>query len=197
MRDIVVIGAGGHAKVVADIIVSNKALKLIGFADKDKEPLSSFYGSEIIGNDSAIKEKGIKYSLANGIGFLPSRKPENNSRKHVFNNFKKNGFSFPYLIHPNAYISSTAKLSEGAQIMSGVKIQSESIIGINSIINTGASIDHDCVVGNHVHIAPGVVICGEVNIGDDCFIGAGAVLLPNVKVDSNTIIPAGEIVRSG
>ncbi|OHC75509.1 MAG: sugar acetyltransferase [Rhodospirillales bacterium RIFCSPLOWO2_12_FULL_58_28] len=190
-RPVIIIGAGGHAKVVID------ALLLIGikvFAAADIDPArrgQSILSIPIIGEDRIAAEHAPdSVMLANGIGSTGNPK----ARRAVFYRFKKLGYVFRTVIHPSAVIARDVEIGEGCQIMAGVVIQTGVRTGINSIINTRSSVDHDCRIGDHVHIAPGVTLSGAVIIGDGAHLGSGATVIQECSIGNDCIIAAGAVV---
>jgi len=190
-RPVIVIGAGGHARV---LISSLKAMQreLIGITEADANKLGvSISGIPIIGNDETIlpyKPDSIK--LVNGIGSVSSTQ----KRKDIYDKFKKDGYSFASVIHPIAAVMDDVLLGEGVQIMVGAIVQTGCAIGDNVIINTGAIIDHDCIIGNHTHVAPGAVLSGGVQIGEMAHIGTSATIIQGIKIGEGAIIGAGAVV---
>ncbi|MBI5563116.1 MAG: acetyltransferase [Deltaproteobacteria bacterium] len=188
---IIIIGGGGHAKVLIDALRLRSA-EVIGVTDAD----ASRHGQEllgvpIIGGDEAVSQRpagGVL--LVNGIGSTgtPTR------RQEVFARFKAKGFSFATVIHPSAVIAPEARLGEGCQIMAGAVIQTGAVIGQNAIVNTGAAIDHDCVIGGHAHVAPGATLCGGVAVGNGTHIGAGATVIQYLTIGQWALIAAGAVV---
>lgn len=190
-KPVILLGAGGHAKVLLDILLEQNA-EILGIAEKDGvERLTDLYGIPIIGSDSDVEcysSDGIE--LVNGIGSVAST----TLRQSLYEKFKRQGYRFRQVIHPRAVISRWTKLGEGVQIMAGAVINIGTCIGDNSIINTNASVDHDCKIGAHVHIAPGVTLSGGVEVGDSCHIGTGASVVQGVKIGECAFIEAGGIV---
>ena len=188
---IIIIGAGGHAKILIDALLMLDK-KIIGIVDKDIDKLGvSILGIPIIGDDTTILNYPMdKVSLVNGIGSIK----HTNIRKNLYEKFKKIGYSFSRVIHPSAVIARNVELGEGGQVMAGVVIQTGSSIGCNSVINTRAIIDHDCVIGQHVHIAPGSVLSGGVKIGNEVHVGTGTTIIQNVHIGSRSTIGAGSVV---
>lgn len=189
MPGLVLLGAGGHAKVLQALLSSNKS-NLVGVSDPHLKLLGVTHWRDLVvlGDDEDVLrlDPGIIH-LVNGVGHLI----RNNQREKVFSSMRSNGFYFPAIIHPTAWISSGVSFLDGVQVMAGVIIQADCTIGSNTIINTKASIDHDCQIGDHVHIAPGVTLCGGVVIADDVFIGAGSIIGPGVSIGKGAIIGAG------
>jgi UDP-perosamine 4-acetyltransferase len=190
---VIILGAGGHAKVLIDTLQAC-SVKILGIVDTNPDA----YGKKIldvpvIGNDDSVTQYGPEeVRLVNGVGSvgLPTR------RRELFNKFKGLGFTFLQVVHPSAIISPDAKLSEGSQIMAGVVIQPGTEIGKNSIVNTRVSIDHDCIIGDHVHLAPGVTLSGSVRIGHEVHIGTGATVIQGISIGNHSLIAAGSVVVS-
>lgn len=189
---LIVIGGGGHAKVLIDVLLLN-SMTVLGITDpnltKDKK---SILGVPVIGDDDFV----LRYSpgnieLVNGLGSIGST----DNRKRLYKYFKDKGYNFAKVLHPSVVLSPHSETGEGVQIMAGAIIQVGSKIGVNSLINTRASIDHDCIIGNHVHIAPGVSLSGGVVVGDDVHIGTGATVIQGIRIGPNSIIGAGALVN--
>lgn len=186
---IIVIGAGGHAKVVIDTLQCCRS-RILGFTNYSNE-IESILGVPYLGNDSIIDEKNPdQILLAIGMGTLKS----NNNRKKIFDYWKNKNYSFVTIIHPTAIISGSAEIGEGSQILMGVVIQTEAKIKENCIVNTRCSIDHNSIIHAHSHIAPGTTICGNVIIEPMCHIGAGATIIQNIRVAESSTIGAGAVV---
>ena len=193
-KKVIILGSGGHAKVVYDTIPKNN-FKVIGVADIKKKLDKHFYKLSLIReNELLIKDyPAEEFILCNGIGMIDVKQ---NKRRQVFEKFKKEGFSFLSIIHKFSFISEKSKIFEGAQIMAGAIVQTSSLIGRNTVINTNASVDHDCDISDNCHIAPGATVCGGVKIGSNSLIGAGATILPGCKIPQNSKIKAGECIKN-
>ena len=197
-RRIVVIGGGGHAKVVLDVLQA-AGCDVVGFCDPSRRVGESIGTARCIGDDDALS--GI---LASGVKSAIVALGDNTLRDRVARQITELGFELVNAVHPSAQISPSVTLGRGIAIMPGVVINADSIIGDNAIINTSASIDHDCKIGSSAHIAPGAhlsgyVIAGErvligvgcsigrgktLNIGDDAIIGTGSVVVHDVPPHS-------------
>jgi sugar O-acyltransferase (sialic acid O-acetyltransferase NeuD family) len=188
VKPVIILGAGGHAKVLIDVLKLCK-VQILGYTDPQKfEPI---LGIPRIGDDEEILNYDPScIELVNGIGSIGN----NRLRKALFSKFKENGYVFRSVIHPKAIVAADAQLSEGVQIMAGAVVQPGCVIGHNTIINTMVSIDHDCRIGNHVHIAPGATLSGHVMIEDDVHIGTGANVIQGIKIGNNSLIGAGSLV---
>ena len=185
----IILGAGGHAKVLIDAL-GLLSVPVIGVTDV-KKVKGSFCGVRIIGNDEAVfKYKAHEILLVNGLGSIA----DTTRRGELFCRFKGSGYSFATIVHPSAVVAGGVEIGEGVQIMAGAVVQTSSSIGDNTIVNTKASIDHDCAVGQHVHLAPGVILSGGVKVGDGAHVGTGAIIIQDLSVGANAVIGAGAVV---
>lgn len=187
-KPFIVIGGGGHAKVIVDLLESLDRT-ILGFVDPDGD--AELLGYERLGDDgflSGIDENSVELAL--GVGSISSQA----TRKRIFSKYIEAGFSFPVLIHPSAYISKYADLSPGCQVMAGVVVQPGTNVGQNVILNTSSSIDHDCRIGDHCHIAPGAVLSGQVIVENEVHIGTGARVIQSCTIGTRSIIAAGTTV---
>ena len=194
VQKIVIIGGGGHAKVLIEIIKHQGQYNIIGILDSQFATGTSIAGIPVLGKDdlmSNLYANGVKNACI-AVGSIK----DNSKRKNLYEKVKQFGFQIPSLLHPYSIISKDTIISEGVQVTAGAIIQRGSKMGANTIINTGAVIEHDCVIGKHVHICPGVIISGECVIGDGAFIGAGSVVIQGLKIGENSIVGAGAVVIS-
>lgn len=190
---LVILGAGGHAKVLHAIAVLT-GRTLLGVCDPQlaAQGLTEWRGVPVLGCDAALQRlNGQMIGLVNGIGHLPG----NTRREQIYLRQRQAGFRFPALVHPSAVIDGSVRLGDGVQVMAGAVVQPDSIIGDNTLVNTGANIDHDCILGDHVHIAPGATLCGNVVIDSGAFVGAGATILPGVRIGTRAVVGAGTCLR--
>ncbi len=190
-KPVILLGSGGHAKVLLDILLEQN-IEILGIAEKDGADLpAELYGVPVIGNDSDVEQYSPdKVGLVNGIGSIGSTV----LRHKVYEKFKLQGYSFPQVIHPGAVVSKRAEIGDGVQVMAGAVVNIGTCIRGNSIINTNASVDHDCLIGAHVHIAPGVTLSGGVTVGDGSHIGTGASVVQGIEIGGNVIVGAGAVV---
>lgn len=188
---IIILGAGGHAKVLIEGLLTSSAV-IKGAIDSNPMLAGmAVHGIPILGDDDEV----LKYPkdtvlLVNVLGSVASP----NGRRELFKKFKSKGYNFATVIHPSTVVSSYVIMGEGSQVMAGVVIQPGCRIGNNSIINTKASIDHDCQIGDHVHIAPGATLSGGVSVGNGSHIGAGVTIIQEVKIGQHCIVGAGSVV---
>jgi len=183
MKNIILIGAGGHCKSCIDVIEAEKKYKIIGLIDKNKSTINKDY--KILGDDKNLELllKKTKFALIT-LGQIKNLK----KRENLFNKLKKIGFKFPSIISPFAYVSSNAIIGKGTIIMHGAVVNAGARVGTNCIINSKALIEHDAVVGNNCHLSTRSTLNGEVNVGDNSFIGTHTVIKQNVKISNNCFI---------
>lgn len=188
MRKVVIVGAGGHAKVIADILRENGEYEIAGLVDCN--PDKSFWGIPVLGNDDDLariyREKAIKYAfVALGNGKL---------RERVTKRVLEVGFQVINVISKAAVVSRSACLGTGIVIMPGAVINADVKIGDGCIINTNASIDHEGILGEYTHIAPGCAVSGKVRIGKHCLLGTGSRVIDQIDIGDDTIVGAGAAV---
>ena len=192
LDEIILLGGGGHAKVLIDLINTSMQFEISGILDTQLEIGTKVLNVSVLGDDdllSGLYSKGIK-NVCIAIGSVK----ENARRRILFDKVKQMGFLVPYLLHPQTIISKNVHFSEGVQIMAGVNVQTDSLFKENTIINTGAIIEHDCSIGSHVHICPGAVISGGCTVGDGTFIGAGATIMQEINIGKCVTVAAGAVV---
>lgn len=188
MPSLVICGAGGHAKVVADV-ARCLGWTVEGFVDElhAERTGEEFCGSNIL-EPSALLAGGTA-AIAVGIGDCEVRL---NRAKTLL----ERGRSAPVLVHPRAIVAQSAVLGPASQVIAGAIINPDARLGTAVIVNTGATVDHDCVIGDGVHLAPGVHLGGNVTVGDGTFVGIGSVVKPGVRIGRQCIIGAGAVVIS-
>jgi len=189
---ILLIGSGGHCKVILDTFIRTNEFKVAGIIDRNERVGGEVFGVPVIGVDRDLRrlfKSGIKYCFIS-IGSVGNPR----LRVKLYNIAKMIGFEFPNLISPDAIVSSHAILGEGNFIAPGAVINARTRIGNNCIINTGAIVEHDCVIGDFAHISPGAVLSGSVDIGNGSHIGSGSVVIHNISIGENAVIGAGSVV---
>jgi len=187
---VVVIGAGGHAKVVIELIRAQGRYDVVGCTDREPK-LPEVVGAPILGSDDVLPDlyaKGIRHCFV-ALG-------DNALRRKVAARAMSFGFELINAISPKAIVSPTARLGRGVAIMAGAVINADATLGDLVIVNTRAAIDHDCQIGEAAHVAPGASLAGGVCIGPLAFVGAGATIIPGVNVGESTVIGAGATVVS-
>lgn len=181
MKRLIIIGASGHGKVVADIA------KKCGYTDivfLDNDPnIKSCAGHPVLGPDTMTAELDGDIFIAVGKAEIRKKLMERDSDRN-----------FPVLIHTDAVISDDVEIGEGTVVVAGTVINQGSRIGKGCIVNTSSSVDHDCIIGKYCHISVGSHLCGTVRIGDNTWIGAGATISNNVNICGGCTIGAGAVV---
>jgi sugar O-acyltransferase (sialic acid O-acetyltransferase NeuD family) len=191
-RPVIIIGAGGHAAVVADALMLC-GVEIVGFTDVDPRRHGSRHlGLPVLGADEHVLSsyRQTDIMLANGIGGIGSTE----LRQKVQSALRQAGWRFMTVQHPSAVVSSNAEIGPGVQMMAGSIVQVGARIGEGSIVNTGAVIEHDSEVGSFVHTAPRALLCGDVHVGSDSHVGAGAVVKQGVRLGPSTLVGAGAVV---
>lgn len=187
MKDkLLIIGAGGHGKVVADIALKMNKWKCIAFLDDD-ENISSSMGIKVIGKTIDAIKYIPDYELFVAIG-------KNDTREKIQQQLESQGAMIPVLIHPSATIGEQVKLGSGTVVMARVVVNCCTTIGKGCILNTGCLIDHDIVLEDYVHISPGAHLAGNVRIGRRTWVGIGSTVINNIEIASDCIIGAGAVV---
>lgn len=189
-KDCVVWGAGGHAKVVAEILRLN-GCEVIGFIDSINAGRkgAEFYGASVLGGEEALNdllESGVTHAVA-GFG-------NNSKRLELSDMLERRGFRMISAIHPKAVCAADVSIGAGTVVCAGAVIGPSTSVGRNAIINTQASIDHDCVVQDGAHVGPGAIVSGEVQIAKRAWIGAGAVISDHRHIGADAIVGAGAVV---
>jgi sugar O-acyltransferase (sialic acid O-acetyltransferase NeuD family) len=188
---IILLGSGGHAKVVKDTL-TELGVKILGITDPDPKSYGKVrIGLQVLGGDDYVtKHSTDTLKLVNGIGTIGRVI----ARRKVFEEFKRKGYEFLTVVHPSAILANDVILEEGVQVMAGAVIQPGVRIGRNVIINTRATIDHDCVIGDHSHIAPGATLSGNIHVGEAVHIGVGATVIQGINIGMESIVAGGAIV---
>ncbi|MEK5146258.1 acetyltransferase [Psychrobacillus sp. FSL K6-4615] len=187
-KPVIMIGNGGHAAVLLEILIAQKR-KILGYTAPEQN--KSLFNLPYLGTDEAIKLYGKnKIDLVLGLGTVSVSL----HRKAIFEAFIAHGYSFANVIHSAAILSPSVQLGQGIQIMAGAILQTNAKISDNSIINTGTIIEHDSSIGKHSHIAPGTTLSGGVLIGENCHIGTGTSIIQGISIGDGTLVGAGSVV---
>lgn len=187
------LGAGGHTKVVIEILRHYDSYEITGLLDPKPELKGkNLMGVPVLGNDNLLpdlKRDGIDHFFV-GLGSIGDTGP----RCRLFEFALERGMKPINAIHPHSIISPSAELGEGVTVMGGAVINASASLGMNVIINTGAIIEHDCVIGSHVHVATGAKLASSVEVSSGAHIGAGATVLQCTRIGENAIVGAGAVV---
>jgi len=192
VKNIILIGGGGHCKSVIDVIEQEKKYKISGIIDKPEFLGKKISEYKVIGDDSDLVSlvKKIKYAIIT-VGHIKSA----NLRIKLFKLVKKAGFLLPTIISPISYVSKRSNIGEGTVIMHHAIVNANTFIGDNCIINSKALIEHDCSILNHCHISTNTTINGGVKIGSESFIGSNVTTKDNIQIKENSFIKAGTLIK--
>jgi UDP-perosamine 4-acetyltransferase len=185
---VVILGAGGHAKVIVDVLEGIGELDIAGFTSPQGTQ-ETLCGYPRLGTDDALDE-----ILRSGVRLAFAAVGENERRKACIHLLRASGFGLINVISPHAVISARAVLGEGVAVLPGAIINAAAQISDGVIVNTNASVDHDCVIGACAHIAPGAVVAGCVRVGDWVLLGVGSRVIPGISIGEGTTIGAGAVV---
>jgi acetyltransferase EpsM len=190
---LVIWGASGHARVVADAVRLQNQFAVFGFIDNINQERkgSPFCGSTILGGIEVLDElssRGVRHLI---MAFGDCR-----ARLELAQLAQAHHFELATIIHPAAVVARDVMMGSGTVIVAGAVINPGAVIGENVIINTLASVDHDCVIANGVHICPGVHLAGNVQVGEATWVGIGSVVIEHVKIGAYSLIGAGSVVAA-
>ncbi len=187
---LIVFGAGGHAKVVIDIIEQQDSYEIAGVLDDDvKRKGSRFFGYTVLGSRadlSGLRSAQLRHAIV-AIG-------DNAGRAAIAVLLAQQSWQFATAVHPHASIGRGVEIAPGSVVMAGCVVNADACLGCHVIVNTGATVDHDCRIEDAVHIAPGCHLCGGVSVGRGSLLGAGSTVTPGVKIGSKVIVGAGSTV---
>lgn len=182
MRNLVLIGGGGHCKSVIDVAES-AGFSIIGILDRPEEVGKTVLGYEVIGTDEDLVKFVDKAEFLITVGQIKS--PQ--KRIDLFEMVKRCGGKLATIISPTSYVSKYATIGEGTIIMHKALLNADVVVGKNTIINTMANVGHDVKVGDHCHISTGVMLCGNSKVGNSVFIGSQSVVNQGIEIDCGVI----------
>lgn len=187
MSGVLILGAGGHAKVIADILMS-QGTRVRGFLDDDPQLWGEMrLGLPVLGAIGHYLEYEPD-GLVIGIGDNPVR------RRIAERLGARAQKLWCNAVHPRATLARSVRSGQGIVVGAGAVINPDTVLGDHAIINTGATVDHDCTINDFVHVAPGAHVAGGVSIGEGALLGIGSSLIPNISIGAWTIIGAGSVV---
>ena len=190
---IIVYGGGGHGKALIDLLRAVGTYPIAGMIDDGLMPGEQVLGIPVLGGRqilAELKQRNVNYAVnaVGGIGNI-------SVRIKVFHQLQQAGFTCPALVHPRAFVESSAKLSEGVQIFPHAYVGSAAQIGYGVIVNTGVIISHDCQVGDYANLSPGAILAGEVHIGSATLVGMGVTVNLQVQVGQRARIGNSATVK--
>jgi sugar O-acyltransferase (sialic acid O-acetyltransferase NeuD family) len=181
---LVVFGAGGHGKVVADILLAAR-LPVLGFVDDGREPGTHVLGLPVVGPAAWLVSNRARVAL--GVG-------DNRARAKVADACEAAGATLVTAVHPRAVVSASARIEAGAVVMALAVINPDAVVEKGAIVNTAAVIEHDCRIGAFAHVSPNAAMAGACRIGAFAHLGIGASMLPGTSVGDGTIVGGGALV---
>lgn len=187
MERVVIAGAGGHAKVILEILEESGEFEVAGCTNKVAG--GTLPGVPILGDDGILPELA-----ASGIRSAFAAVGDNRVRRDLIRQLRDAGFRLVNAISRHAIVSPRARLGEGVAIMPGAVINAGAQIDDGAIVNTGATVDHDCHIAACAHIAPGVNLAGCVSVGEGALLGVGSRVIPGVSIGPWTLVGAGAVV---
>ena len=193
MRKVIGLGAGGHAKVIIEILRAIGGYLIVGLVDSNQKLWDTeVLGVPVLGDDTLLpklRTQGIENAFI-GLGTVGDIQP----RKRLYEEALKQKFEIVQAIHPRATIAPSAEIGLGVTIMPGAMINSAARLGDNIIINTGAIVEHDCVIEDHVHISPGAQLASSVHVGEGSHIGIGSTIIQCINIGDSVVVGAGAVV---
>ncbi len=192
MKDeIILVGAGGYAHVIIDVLTEIDKYKIAGVCTPDLKYGEIFTnGVYCLGNDEDLLSI-YRLKITNAVVCIGT---DMKRRMEIYMHLKNIGFTMPTIIHPTAVVSKQASLGEATCVMPKAVINAKAQIGVMSIINTSSVIEHHCIVNDNVHISPTACLCGSVSIGSNTHIGAGAIINPGITIGSDVVVGSGSVV---
>jgi len=187
--EILIVGAGGHGKVVLDILRASGHHSPAGFVDADESLAGTTIGGlPVFGPPNQLPKlaRKIKHAII-AIG-------DNRTRQSYAKILVDHGFELISAIHPKAIVSGSAKVGSNVVITAGAIVCAEATIEDSAIINTAAIVDHECEIGRAAHICPSVALAGRVRVGEGAFVGLGAKVIPCISIGEHAIVGAGSVV---
>ena len=193
MSRLLVLGAGGHAKVVAETALASGVASSLAFLDDRCVVLDSLppvLGWPLIGPLGLSLQASIAAHFDAAVVAIGHAA----TRLHWIQQLQAFGYYLPSLMHPTAWVSPSAQLDVGTVVFAQAAVQSQAVIGSGAILNTGCSVDHDAQLGDGVHICPGACLAGEVQVDDRSWIGIGASVIQQIRIGADVTVGAGAVV---
>jgi sugar O-acyltransferase (sialic acid O-acetyltransferase NeuD family) len=191
MAVIAVVGGGGHAKVVVNVLRKLNRYEILGYTDLQDRGV--VLGSRYLGPDTSLRALSAgneKLNIVIALGQVGLGEP----RYELWTRLRSPVVSFPFIVSPNAIVNEEVSGGEGAVVMDGAVINCGATIGLGAIVNTNSTIEHDVTLADWVHVAPGATISGCVTIGRFSMIGAGATVIEGIHIASGCMVGAGATV---
>ena len=193
IRHCVILGGGGHCRVLLDILLDDPSIRVRGILDRDPALVGQdVFGVKYLGGDDllgSLKADGVTGFVV-GLGSVGNHEP----RAMLFARAVEAGLRSLPVAHRSAVMSRWARPGRGIQRLAGSIVNAGARLGDNVIVNTGAIVEHDCVLGDHVHVATGARLAGNVTVGVGTHIGAGATVRQGIAIGARAVVGAGAVV---
>jgi UDP-perosamine 4-acetyltransferase len=191
MADIIVLGGGGHAKVLISTL-KKLGYRVLGYVDP--KDCGELLGIAHLGSDdilTRVRDRHPTCDAAIGVGKIDAA---SDLRYRLFTQLLSLGFGLPPIVSPQAMVNEETSLGAGTVVFDGAVVNSGTVVGVCCILNSNSTVEHDCRLGDNVHIAPGATLSGGVVLGDNCMVGTGANIIQGVHVGPGCMIGAGATV---
>ncbi|MBI4423409.1 MAG: acetyltransferase [Elusimicrobia bacterium] len=189
-RSLILLGASGHGRVVADVARRSGLFHVRGFIDDAPSKAGRpFDGLPVLGDSRDLPRvaRRLKAAVIVAIG-------ANAARAAAAEAVEAAGLELATAVHPSAVVAEGARLGPGSVVMAGAVLNPGVVVGGNAIVNTGATVDHDCILADAVHVSPGAHLAGQVRVGREAHIGIGAAVIQKVRIGARSIVGAGAVV---
>ncbi len=188
MSELLILGAGGHSKVVAETALAAGIATRITFLDD--RPLQSVLGFSVLGPLDHALDQSTKEQFPIALVAIGHQA----TRLLWIKKLQAAGYLLPSLVHPTAWVSPSAQIGSGSVVFAQAAVQAQAVIGIGAILNTSCSVDHDCELADVVHICPGARLAGEVQVGARSWVGIGASVIQQIHIGADVVVGAGAAV---
>ena len=193
MKRLVGLGAGGHAKVIIDILLQRGEYQVCGVVDPRLESKgSAILGVQVLGGDEELprlRREGVQYAFM-GVASLS----DTGTNRDVFERARALGFEMINVVHQHATVAPSVRMGCGNRVFAGAIVNPDTYIGDNVVINTGAIVEHDCRIEDHAQVAPGAQLAGNVQLGEGSIVGLGAAVIQGVSIGRFSMVGAGAVV---
>lgn len=190
MSETIIVGAGGHARVLVDVLAS-RGITPHGLLDPSLPAGSVVAGISVLGDDSWLDDhRKTNPLVVIGIGSTGSVR----GRVTMFDSLRQQGHHVVGAVHLSSIVGSNCRIDQTAQVLPGCVINHSATIGANVVLYSGVIVEHDCTISDHAYLSPRVTLCGGSTVGARSFLGAGATVLPGVAIGADVIVGAGAVV---
>jgi UDP-perosamine 4-acetyltransferase len=191
-KPVLILGAGGYAKVVIDIIERLDEYSIVALIGQETEKNDTFMGYKVYKGDHFLEE--FRQKGYNSIFLAVGGYVDNARRTELFNHYLEAGYDMINLVHPDAIVSKSAKLGRGSIVCAGAIINPDAFIGEDAVISAGVIVEHDAQIMNHTLLSTGVYVGAGTVVEEGALLGLGAKAIPRVRIGKRTLVAAGAVV---